>query len=434
MPCMSFFIVLICTLFFFNFTMSKSKFRKLESMLNLLQSRLTMLENKVFKDELDFRDDLDMILKQLTNSKDKSQDETGIFSDTGFTSTNDDELLRVLEKARTFQGGFEKEKEYIRNQLKLFEAALDDMKRQQERAIAEFVEKSDKRLVGMENQVLAGKKDMIQNVENIKNETLFMKLSMYDDIEILSTSQAAMKHEIDELKEDNARNKMVQAKLRQISRSKDGNTKPRDCDEVQNLGYTRTGVYTIYPKPGVKGFQVRCDMDTTTGGWTVIQRRVSASNFFRTWDEYKSGFGNVNNNYWLGNQAIHMISSQGKYKVRFDLTSMGNEKAYAEYESFLVGDAQSNYKLSFGRYSGNAGDSLRRHNNKMFSTKDRNNDVDGSQNCARDFIGAWWYTHCHDVNLNGDYGNTGYAKGPVWQHWKGDYSPLKATEMKIRPM
>ncbi|XP_053396097.1 uncharacterized protein LOC123550814 [Mercenaria mercenaria] len=209
----SMFIVLFCTLFFFSFTMSQSKFRKLESMLNLLQSKLTMLENKVFKDELDFRDDLDMILKQLNNSKDKNQDETGNFSDTGFTSTNDDELLRVLEKVRTFQDGFEKEKQYIRNQLKLFEAALDDMKHQQTKAISEFTEKSDKRLVGIENQVLAGKEFMIQNVENIKNETVFIKLSIYDDIEILSTSKTAMKHEMEELKEDNARNKMVLAEL-----------------------------------------------------------------------------------------------------------------------------------------------------------------------------------------------------------------------------
>ncbi|XP_045183381.2 ficolin-2-like [Mercenaria mercenaria] len=175
-------------------------------------------------------------------------------------------------------------------------------------------------------------------------------------------------------------------------------------------------------------------MDTTTGGWTVIQRRVSASNFFRTWDEYKSGFGDLNENYWLGNQAIHMISSQGKYKLRVDLTSNDNEKAYAEYESFMLGDAQSNYRLSFDSYTGNAGDSLKRHNNKMFSTKDRDNDEDRSTNCAQIYIGAWWYTNCHDANLNGEYGNTAYGKGPVWEHWKGLYAPLKATEMKIRLM
>ncbi|XP_053386899.1 ficolin-2-like [Mercenaria mercenaria] len=227
---------------------------------------------------------------------------------------------------------------------------------------------------------------------------------------------------------------ICEAKLDQILRSIDENARPRDCNEIQNLGYTRTGVYTIYPKPGVKSFQVRCDMETTTGGWTVIQRRVSVSDFYKTWDEYKSGFGDVNENHWLGNQAIHMITSQGKYKLRVDLTSMENENAYAEYESFLLGDTQSNYKLSFGIYSGNAGDSLRRHNNKVFSTKDRDNDEDSNANCAQSYIGAWWYSNCHDTNLNGDYGNKAFGKGPVWRHWKGYNAPLKATEMKIRPM
>ncbi|XP_045183386.2 microfibril-associated glycoprotein 4-like [Mercenaria mercenaria] len=123
---------------------------------------------------------------------------------------------------------------------------------------------------------------------------------------------------------------ICEAKLDQILESTDGNARPRDCNEVQNPGYTRTGVYTIYPKPGVIGFKVRYDMETTTGGWTIIQFRLSASNVFRTWDEYKSGFGDVNENYWLGNQAIHMITSQGKYKLRVDLTSIENETAYAE--------------------------------------------------------------------------------------------------------
>ncbi|XP_045184650.2 angiopoietin-related protein 7-like [Mercenaria mercenaria] len=77
---------------------------------------------------------------------------------------------------------------------------------------------------------------------------------------------------------------ICEAKLDQIVESIGDNARPKDCNEVLDLRYTRTGVYTIYPKPGVKGLQVRCDMDTTTGGWTVIQRRVSACDFFRTWD------------------------------------------------------------------------------------------------------------------------------------------------------
>ena len=70
----------------------------------------------------------------------------------------------------------------------------------------------------------------------------------------------------------------------------------------------------------------------------------------------------------------------------------------------------------------------------MFSTKDRDNDIDGL-NCAETYKGAWWYAKCHRANLNGLYltGNTtSYANGVNWYSWKGFFYSIKMTEMKIR--
>ncbi|XP_060588402.1 microfibril-associated glycoprotein 4-like [Ruditapes philippinarum] len=209
------------------------------------------------------------------------------------------------------------------------------------------------------------------------------------------------------------------------------NQMPIDCEDIQKEDYQTTGVYTIYPYGGPKGISVRCDMDTSIGGWTVIQRRVSDSNFYQNWDMYERGFGELDGNFWLGNRFIHLITSQAKYELRVDLVSSTGEMAYAEYKEFSVGDVLSGYRLYVDKFSGTAGDSLSYHNRMPFSTFDRDNDQD-SINCAVVRHGAWWYKECLHSNLNGDYGNSKAYIGPIWYHWKGATDPMKNVEMKIR--
>lgn len=47
---------------------------------------------------------------------------------------------------------------------------------------------------------------------------------------------------------------------------------------------------------------------------------------------------------------------------------------YAEYGFFTLANELNSYKLFIANYSGNAGDSLRYHNNTNFSTGDKDND------------------------------------------------------------
>ncbi|XP_031575326.1 ryncolin-1-like [Actinia tenebrosa] len=208
----------------------------------------------------------------------------------------------------------------------------------------------------------------------------------------------------------------------------------RDCSDLYKNGERRNGVYTI--KPDSQGtFQVYCDMTTDGGGWTVLQRRQDGSvDFYLYWQPYKTGFGNLNGEFWLGNDYIHRLTARTPSTLRVELEDWAGIRKYAKYGSFSVNGESDNYRMSVGSYSGNAGDSLRYHNNMLFTTRDRDDDPKGSENRAISYTGAWWYNGCHSSNLNGRYlGNVMNPKGVNWKSFHDNRISLKFTEMKMRP-
>ncbi|XP_072029102.1 angiopoietin-related protein 7-like [Amphiura filiformis] len=210
---------------------------------------------------------------------------------------------------------------------------------------------------------------------------------------------------------------------------------PRDCADLATRGNYPSGSYTIKPSESLD-VDVYCDMDTDGGGWTVFQRRFEGSvSFYRGWDDYENGFGNVDGEHWAGLRLLHVLtSSRNAPRLRIELEAFDGDKAYAEYESFTVGDSSSNYVLTIGSYSGNAGDSLGWHNNMQFTTYDRDNDGHTSIQCAEFRKGAWWYNACAYSNLNGQYlGPTANNNklGMTWRNWKSLQS-LKTSRMMLR--
>ena len=165
----------------------------------------------------------------------------------------------------------------------------------------------------------------------------------------------------------------------------------------------------------------------------MFQRRQDGTvYFYRRWNDYKSGFGQLTAEFWLGNDKIHRLTAARPSTLRVELEDWNGVRVYAKYGKFNIGDQQAKYRLEVGSYSGTAGDSLAYHNKMAFSTKDRDNNID-SRNCAVEYNGAWWYKSCHHSNLNGNYlGNKRGYRGARWEHFRGDLS-LKFTEMKLRP-
>lgn len=212
----------------------------------------------------------------------------------------------------------------------------------------------------------------------------------------------------------------------------------KDCLQALEDGHTNSDMYLVKPENTNKLMQVWCDQRHDPGGWTVIQRRMDGSvNFFRNWETYKQGFGNIDGEYWLGLENIHWLTNQGNYKLLVTLEDWSGRKTFAEYASFRLEAESEFYKLRVGRYHGNAGDSLTWHNGKQFTTLDRDHDA-YTGNCAHYQKGGWWYNACAHSNLNGVWYRGGhyrsrYQDGVYWAEFRGGSYSLKKVVMMIRP-
>ncbi|XP_022370481.1 fibrinogen alpha chain [Enhydra lutris kenyoni] len=234
----------------------------------------------------------------------------------------------------------------------------------------------------------------------------------------------------------------------------------RDCDDVLQThpSGAQSGIFNIKLPGSSKIFSVYCDQETSLGGWLLIQQRMDGSvNFNRTWQDYKKGFGSLDDKgegeFWLGNEYLHLLTLRGSV-LRVELEDWAGNQAYAEYH-LRVGSEAEGYTLQVSSYEGTAGDALiegsaeegaeyTSHADMQFSTYDRDRDP-WEENCAEVYGGGWWYNSCQAANLNGVYypggsydprNNSPYEieNGVVWVPFRGaDYS-LRAVRMKIRPL
>ena len=128
-------------------------------------------------------------------------------------------------------------------------------------------------------------------------------------------------------------------------------TAKKNCAELYKSGEKLSGVYSIDPD-GSGAFDVFCDQKTGGGGWTVFQKRLDGSvDFYRGWNDYKRGFGNLNGEFWLGLDKIHRLTKT-RNKLRVDLEDTTGNAVYAEYDMFAVTSERTKYQLSLGTYSG----------------------------------------------------------------------------------
>ncbi|KAL9702984.1 hypothetical protein quinque_006502 [Culex quinquefasciatus] len=206
---------------------------------------------------------------------------------------------------------------------------------------------------------------------------------------------------------------------------------PRTCSLSTNR---HSGIQLIHPQPGFREpFEVFCDQEYEGGGWVVIQNRYEGSvHFYRDWDEYERGFGNLGGEFWLGLSKIHELTYSRKYELHVVLEDWDGIQAIARYSDFLLAGPKEKYLLrNLGTFSGSAGNSLDYHLGMKFSSFDVDND-EHSTSCATVWYGAWWYRGCHVSNLNGRYLQGQNGTGMYWRSFRPNEYSLKKSRMMIR--
>ncbi|XP_057697210.1 angiopoietin-related protein 3 [Corythoichthys intestinalis] len=221
-----------------------------------------------------------------------------------------------------------------------------------------------------------------------------------------------------------------------LTRNVSENDLPVDCTELFERKENRSGIYIIKPHES-EPFYAYCEMGSD-GGLTVIQRRVDGSvDFDQTWEKYENGFGELENDFWLGLKKIHSITQQGLYILRIDMEDWKEDKHWAEYHFSLDGPSE-NYALNLSNYSGDLIDAMANSSSKRFSTKDQKNGNPQVSNCARNYTGGWWFAGCGENNLNGRYlwvkakGRAARRRGLHWKPGNGAAYSLKMTKFSVR--
>ncbi|XP_071118484.1 uncharacterized protein [Haliotis cracherodii] len=160
-----------------------------------------------------------------------------------------------------------------------------------------------------------------------------------------------------------------------------------DCSEGFKMGISSDGVYTIQPRPYGTPFQVHCKMKY--GGRTSVQKQVSGIDFYRTWQEYRDGFGTPGGDHWLGLEKMKAISDLTPSKLILKLiydTDLSPTLRQIIYNYFNLSDAPDGFRLNFrdtSKPSNNPiNDVIIDLRGARFSTKDRDNDEDTAGSCS----------------------------------------------------
>ncbi|PAA87114.1 hypothetical protein BOX15_Mlig028202g3, partial [Macrostomum lignano] len=174
----------------------------------------------------------------------------------------------------------------------------------------------------------------------------------------------------------------------------------------------------------------------------IIQHRSKgALSFAQNWTDYEHGFGD-DVDFWIGLRTINELTGSTPRVLRVEAVTWADELFIAEYSGFTVGDASTNYTMTYTSYltasSNMTGDALAYHKGSQFSTMDRDNDGRSGSSCsvAHCGNGGWWYSSCAYCNPSGVYETSAIADSLKKMMWKyatgGTYAALKSIQLMVQ--
>ncbi|KAK3782771.1 hypothetical protein RRG08_037768 [Elysia crispata] len=280
-------------------------------------------------------------------------------------------------------------------------------------------------------------KNFSETFDKTLNYTSDLLSSMTSDFDILKMygkeNLYTVRNETETIREILTSGKVSSQCLRNDTTTSVMDHLPVICERDMGVSENKTFPKNIVVPQSTIQRDILCDTQTYGGGWTVIQRRTKGDVYFnRDWESYKNGFGEPDGDFWLGNEAVHILTYVQPYELRIEIRSDGKDY-FAHYKTFKVESESDKYRLRLGAVSGTLGGGsygLSYSNNMFFTTFDRDND-ESSSNCALSGKFGWWHKICYLSKLNAPWINK-----QISDSWHSGQKWMSATrtEMKMRPL
>jgi hypothetical protein len=146
------------------------------------------------------------------------------------------------------------------------------------------------------------------------------------------------------------------------------------------------------------------------GGYTGLMNKTQVTGqFSKTWLEYKNGFGNLNQYYWIGLENIRNFVTYQNMQLYLELYNTADNRFNITFGVFSIDPESNLYMLTLGsKVSGNLIDAqvLPYHNGTYFATYDRDN----QSGCAASFNGGFWFNQCYWFCLTCEHPTGQYAQ------------------------